>query len=415
MANVYDLIIIGASFEGLCLANYYALSGKKIAIIESAPIKKIGNEAKSMLLWDKYINILKDFFGIRIPSKFIENGFKSLDLSFGSKKESIEAESYLINEKMLIYYIIGRIIEFENVSFFDKSEFLGFIYDNKRISGVKIKSAEAEELSGKIIVDASESKAAGRTMLKDNAYFTKFIDEKILYPFCEEIVLDSGVHGMNFFIDPEKKDAGFVSIVPKNDGKAIVRAVIFDKIVDPKKYLDDFKEKNLPNSKTLHSRIGKCALSNPFYGFCYQNFIIVGASALQNNPFLFEDYSLRINACVSICKEAEQAFSLVEIFTNDLWGCNSSFMRKHGYKLKIFEELKKLLNSLSPEEIETLIGSGKISNIASSGKIEGVGSLIFKPALFGKILKFNSMIEKIKDRYSKYPEYDDFAVWKNSE
>jgi thioredoxin reductase len=72
MANIYDLIIIGASFEGLCLASYYALSGKKVAIIESAPIKKIGNEAKSMILWDKDINTLKDFFGVRIPSKFIE-------------------------------------------------------------------------------------------------------------------------------------------------------------------------------------------------------------------------------------------------------------------------------------------------------------------------------------------------------
>ncbi len=414
MANIYDAIIIGASFEGLCLANYYALSGKKVAVIESSPIKKIGNEAKSIILWDKDIDTLKDFFGVRIPSKFIENGFKSLSLSFGPKSESFEAESYLINEKMLLYYIIGRIIEFENVSFFDKSEFLDFVYDNKRISGVKIRSAEAEELSGKIIIDASEAKAAGRTILKDNAYFTKFIDEKMLYPYCEEVVLDSSIHGMNFFIDSEKKDAGFVSVVPKNDGKAIIRAVIFDKIIDPKKYLEEFKEKNLPDSKTIYSRTGKYALSNPFFGFCYQNFIIAGASALQNNPFLFEDYSLRLNACVSICKEAEQAFGLAEIFTSDLWGCNSSFMRKHGYKLKIFEEIKNIVNSLSAEEIEGLVGSGKISNMMSGRKIESLGSLIFKPALFGKIMKFNSVIEKLKDRYSKYPEYDDFAVWKNA-
>ena len=30
MEKVYDAIIIGASFEGLCLANYYALGGRKV-------------------------------------------------------------------------------------------------------------------------------------------------------------------------------------------------------------------------------------------------------------------------------------------------------------------------------------------------------------------------------------------------
>ena len=238
---------------------------------------------------------------------------------------------------------------------------------------------------------------------------------KKLYPYYEEIVLDSGIRGMNFFIDSEKKDAGFVSVVPKNDGKAIVRAVIFDKIIDPEKYLEEFKEKNLPDSKTLHSRKGNYVLSNPFFGFCYQNFMIVGASALQNNPFLFEDYSLRLNACVSVCKETEKALGFAEIFTNDLWGYNSSFMRKHGYKLKVFGEIKEFINSLAVEEVEALIDSGKIPNIISNNKIEGVGSFIFKPSLFGKIMRFNSLMGKINDKYSKYPEFDDFAVWKNAE
>jgi flavin-dependent dehydrogenase len=420
MENEYDLLIIGASFEGLCLAHYFALNKKKVAVVEQNSIKKISNEDKSIILSDKNIEVLKDFFGIRIPSKFIENSFKSFNVIFGEKQEMIESESYLINEKMLLYYIIGKIIELENVNFFEKTEFYDLLMENKRIAGVRIKSQNTEELRAKIIIDASESKSAARMMLKDNAYFSKFVDENLKYPCYEELVGNIDSHGLNFIIEPEKKDSGFFSIIPKNDGKAIIRLNLFDRIIDPVKYMQEFREKNFEACEVLKSKKGEYSISNPFFGFCYQNLLLVGSSAFQINPFLKEDSSLKINACVSICKELEGAFSLNEIYTNDLWNYNTSFMRKHGYKLNYFKEIKSLIISLNNDEINYLFDSGKLNELvaksfyADLGKAPMIASMILKPGLLSKMMKFSSKISRMRQFYSKYPEYDDFAVWKNS-
>jgi digeranylgeranylglycerophospholipid reductase len=420
MENEYDLLIIGASFEGLCLAHYFASNNKKVAVVEQNSIKKISDENKSIILSNKNIEVLKDFFNIRIPSKFIENSFKSFNVSFGENQQMIESESYLINKKMLLYYIIGKIIELENVSFFEKTEFVDFLMDNKRIVGAKIKSLKNEELKAKIIIDASETKSAARTILKDNAYFSKFIDEKLLYPYYEEIVTNIDTHGINFIIEPDKKESGFFSIIPKNNGKTTLRLNLFDKIIDPVKYMQEFKEKNFSDCKVLDSKKGEYSLINPFFGFCYQNFLLVGLSAFQINPFLHEDSNLTLNACVSICKELGPAFSLKEIYTNDLWNYNISFMRKYGYKLNYFNEIKSLILKLDNDEINYLFESGNLDEgiIKSfNNKINKSSlffSMILKPRLISKLLKFNSKIDKLKLSYSKYPEYDDFFVWKNS-
>jgi digeranylgeranylglycerophospholipid reductase len=420
MENEYDLLIIGASFEGLCLAHYFASNNKKVAVVEQNSIKKISDENKSIILSNKNIEVLKDFFNIRIPSKFIENSFKSFNVSFGENQQMIESESYLINKKMLLYYIIGKIIELENVSFFEKTEFVDFLMDNKRIVGAKIKSLKNEELKAKIIIDASETKSAARTILKDNAYFSKFIDEKLLYPYYEEIVTNIDTHGINFIIEPDKKESGFFSIIPKNNGKTTLRLNLFDKIIDPVKYMQEFKEKNFSDCKVLDSKKGEYSLINPFFGFCYQNFLLVGLSAFQINPFLHEDSNLTLNACVSICKELGPAFSLKEIYTNDLWNYNISFMRKYGYKLNYFNEIKSLILKLDNDEIDYLFESGNLDEgiIKSfNNKINKSSlffSMILKPRLISKLLKFNSKIDKLKLSYSKYPEYDDFFVWKNS-
>jgi len=420
MENDYDLLIIGASFEGLCIAHYFALNGKKVAVVELNPIKKISDENKSIILSDKNVEVLKDFFKIRIPSKFIENSFDSFNLVFGENQEMIESKSYLINEKMLLYYIIGKIIELDNVSFFEKTEFIDLLTDNKRIIGAKIKSSNVEELKAKIIIDASETKSAARIMLKDNSYFSKFVDEKLMYPYYEELVTDIDAHGLSFIIEPEKKDSGFFSIIPKNNGKAVLRLNLFDKIIDPVKYLQEYKEKNFGNCKVLDSKKGEYSIINPFFGFCYQNFLLVGSSAFQLNPFLNEDSNLKINACVSVCKELNDAFSLNEIYTNDLWNYNISFMRKYGYKLNFFSEIKNLIIELSEEEMGYLFDSGNLNEwiikplTSEISKSSLIFSMILKPKLVSKVLRFNSRIDKLKKLYSKYPEYDDFIVWKNN-
>ena len=91
METDYDALIVGASIEGLCVANYFALNGKKVAIVELMPIKKMGNEDKCALLSGKTIEILKEFYQIRIPSKFIENEFESFSIDFGGKREVIQS------------------------------------------------------------------------------------------------------------------------------------------------------------------------------------------------------------------------------------------------------------------------------------------------------------------------------------
>lgn len=420
MENEYDLLIIGASFEGLCLAHYFASNNKKVAVIEQNTIKKISDDDKSIILSDKNVEVLKDFFNIRIPSKFIENSFESFNLVFGEKQEMIGSESYLINEKMFLYYIIGKIIDMENVSFFEKTEFIDLLTDNKRIIGAKIKSSSVEELKAKIIIDASETKSAARLMLKDNAYFSKFVDETLMYPYYEEIVTNLDSHGLNFIIEPEKKDSGFFSIIPKNNGKTILRLNLFDKIIDPVKYMQEYREKYFDTCKVIDSKKGEYSIINPFFGFCYQNFLLVGSSAFQLNPFLNEDANLKLNACVSICKELTNAFSLNEIYTNDLWGYNTSFMRKYGYRLNYFNEIKSLIINLDKEEIDYLFDSGNLTESiikSFNGEINKsslIFSMILKPGLFSKLLKFNSRISKLKQAYFKYPEYDDFIVWKNN-
>ncbi|PJA22209.1 hypothetical protein COX58_02640, partial [archaeon CG_4_10_14_0_2_um_filter_Archaea_38_6] len=192
MADEFDVIIAGASISGLCMANYLANKGIKILIVDLNRIKSIGESVGGKILTEEAVTFLKNTFNIRIPAKFVEK--KVDNTSIGLIKGSellIGTDYYIINKKLLSSYLLGKIIDSENVTLLERHNIIGLLEDDRLINGLKIKDMSrgiVKEVKAKIVVDSSGSTAFIRRKVMKNRFFPRDINEFDKAVVYEEII-----------------------------------------------------------------------------------------------------------------------------------------------------------------------------------------------------------------------------------
>jgi len=428
MRKEYDVIIVGASVSGLCMANFLAKKGINILIIDLKKIKDIGNGIDDKIVTEESIDFLKNAFDIRIPAKFIENKVEKIHIgSINQSCVEVNTNYYIVNKKLFSAYLLGKIIELENVSVLEKHEIFDLLEEDKKIVGVKVKDISRGinlDFFGKIIVDASGSTAIIRRKIKPNRFFLNELDDFDTAVYYQESLKTNGTNIVpKLLFDPSSIKAGYVFITPKKDS-LVLGIGINEKTKNIKKLFTDYKNELInPENETtlLESSKGIIPLRRPLDSFVYRNIMLLGDSACQVNPLVNNDISYGLKGSYFASKAILDALKNSIINTQSLWSYNTNFMRELGAKCAFLECIRDFFSSLSTEEFdfifnENIIPSSLIENLDDKLNRRDVifnnARLFLKPKLFHKFLKLSDYSKNMKFLYDNYPSYDDFAVWK---
>jgi len=429
MADEFDVIIAGASISGLCMANYLANKGIKILIVDLNRIKSIGESVGGKILTEEAVTFLKNTFNIRIPAKFVEK--KVDNTSIGLIKGSellIGTDYYIINKKLLSSYLLGKIIDSENVTLLERHNIIGLLEDDRLINGLKIKDMSrgiVKEVKAKIVVDSSGSTAFIRRKVMKNRFFPRDINEFDKAVVYEEIIElnDEKIKHPMFYFDPSNLKSGYFWIIPEDGSRICVGIGVQGKSDNIKKLFDSYKNQLISseNAKIIEKGSGIITLRRPLNSFVYKNVMLVGSSACQVNPIIVRDISFGIKGAYYTSKAVLTGLKSDEIKNSNLWDYNINFMRDVGARCALLEGVRDFFSSLSTETFDFII----MNEVITSGLIENIGTnlrrrdvlfntakLFLKPRLLHKIIKLSNYSKRMEEYYNNYPAYDDFNTWK---
>lgn len=129
----YEVVIVGASIPGLCVANFLIKKGIKTLLVDLKNTKRIGESVSGNIFTDNTVMFLKNAFGIRIPAKFIEKKISSVSISsIGKKSIEVDISAYIINKKQFSSYLLGKALTNKNFDFLERHHVTGIIEEEKQ-------------------------------------------------------------------------------------------------------------------------------------------------------------------------------------------------------------------------------------------------------------------------------------------
>lgn len=428
MSEEYDVIMVGASLTGLCMTNYLANKGLRILLIDLKSIKRIGEGVSGKILSEEAVLFLKNAFNIRIPAKFINKEVNNTSIgSINNVKMEVSNHYYIIDKKLFSTYLLGKIIDYENVNVLERCMITEVIEEGRSFSGITIKNLARGTLSdfrGKIIVDASGSTAVLRRKIPHNRFFEKDLHDFDRAVIQEELLETSEkISNPKIIFDPSKINAGNIWVVSEGDNRISISMEVPGKSEMSKKDFEDYKNLLINNkeAKLLSSRTGLISIRRPLNSFVFKNALLVGSSACQVNPLITRDISFGIRGAYYASKAILSAMKKEVISTETLWSYNISYMREYGWKNATLECVRDFFASLSTETLDFIIDNRIVPpNLLESleGRLKkrellfNNAKLFLKPRLLNKFVKLSDYSKHMKFLYDNYPDYDEFENWK---
>lgn len=426
--DYYDVIIAGASIPGLCLVNYLAGKGLKILIVDLKSFKRIGEGSSSKIITDESVLFLKNSFNIRIPVRFIKRKVENTRIaSVNGSSMNVSTKYYILDKKLFSAYLIGKIIDLDNVTLLERHVIQDFIEEDRVLKGINVQDVSrgvVKKLFGKILVDSSGSTAVLRRKINPNRFFINDLDDFDRSVVYEEVLeTNAKVNQPVLFFDPSKLGAGYFWVIPEEGNNVCVGVGVSGKSTNIKPLFKEYKSKllNDADSKLVSSNTGLIPMRRPLNSFVYRNLLLVGSSACQVNPLIVRDISYSVKGAYYASKAILKALKLNSFNTKTLWDYNTNYMRDVGGRSALLEGVRDFFVSLSTPTFEFIIENNIITptlvenindRLRKRDVVFNTAKLFLKPRLLGKFVKLANFSANMKDYYSNYPFYDDFAVWK---
>ncbi|MEN2999296.1 MAG: geranylgeranyl reductase family protein [Acidilobaceae archaeon] len=157
----------------------------------------------------------------------------------------------------------------------------------------------------------------------------------------------------------------------------------------------------------------------PIATMVWHNFIAIGDSAYTVDPIHGGGMGYAMSSARAAADAIVAAAERGDFSSKGLWGANLAYMRDIGAKQAALDLLRMFLQGLSDEEIEWaiskgLVGKEEVVSVFERGEfsltkhfldtLDLVVRLMGKPALFGKLLRVNDYMKKVKGLFVQYPE-----------
>lgn len=419
----YDVLVIGGATSGCYYARLLAEKGIKVKVIESNEKDKVGR-------FDIVHMRRDDFDKFELPKVQEGDGiwafaFEENYLASPSNKIHVYAPDPVVGMHMPAY--ISKMTswaEEAGAEFEFKASFDSFIFDNKKIAGIKYKVGdEIKEDYAKIVVDASGMAAVGRLALpKDYGMETnKLGPNDMFYVVLRYFTLDDK-EAKNMFWANYKTWIAPASNTPGQKIFGIGACQSFEYAEDRYKYFEN-SVKDLPKGNLDRIEYGLTPYTRPPYTLVADNFIVSGDAGNLNKPLNGEGITSAMVQIKVAADVIEKALKKGSTNKEDLWEINGEYNKQQGADFVFLRALMTKIVKAKDEEFEYLFSKldtflGQfMGTVQEELKIGGkeifkVGGCIISGLLTGKLsmatikaaLSGLSSGNKLKKHYLNFPK-----------
>ncbi len=435
----FDVIVVGAGTGGSTAARILAQKGVDVCLIDCKDKKKVGDKICGDVVGTEIFNLL----GINPP--------KDAELSChikGSKLYSPNREKCItLNDTKQAGYIVNR-LEFGQrllnealdagvKEFLDHTTALELLYENKAVSGLKVKLKNGEkELNAKLVMDAGGFYSPLKKKVKSSLVEKEIAAEDVILCYREIITFQNHSQSVmdpeyiTIILDQEKAPGGYIWYFPRNESSVNIGLGVHKKYGGKVK---DFYQNNVFHQFIKSDKIkinstggGTVPARRPLWSCVDNGLLLIGDAACHVNPLNGGgiDPSMRAGYFASLT--ALNAFDKSDFTSNVLWDYNVKIMTTFGAEFAALDLLRIALQRLSNSNLnfglsKDLLTASEILEISSSGHVKlGLMNLAFK-AIKGiskpkLLLDLNYLRTKMNEIYKHYKTFphkeEDFGKWK---
>jgi len=463
----YDIIIAGGGLAGMIVATsaaYYSKQSLKILVIDRNSFLDLGKKTlNGWICGDAVGKNSVDYMTSRIGISWgwpeIEHPVKGVIAYSPDHKTGIsfDGDGYILNRRLLPKKQLEDARKL-GVEVMENVALRSLLKDNNFVIGVEGEELNTKKVikkTAKVIIDCTGVTSVLRTNLPIKSYIEKKIDRNDLES-TGRYIYNFKVNGEDktyfdpdyciIHLDQKLAPGGYAWVFPKGRDKVNIGLGVqqlafnlynknYGTTKNIKNLIDEYvklnpviSEPELPNTEVDKDNTwGTWQVSVRRQNDCMvgNGYMLVGDSAWMPKPLDAGGIGPAIIAATIAGKNAVESIQAADVSENGLWKYNTDFIKEYGYKTAGLEVFRRMLQSLSNEQIDygmkNFLSKFDVEKISQGEHpefttLDKLGMLI-RGALnknLAEDLKYTSqMNKKLVEHYHHYPQTPEgFANWK---
>lgn len=463
----YDIIIAGGGLAGMIVATsaaYYSKQSLKILVIDRNSFLDLGKKTlNGWICGDAVGKNSVDYMTSRIGISWgwpeIEHPVKGVIAYSPDHKTGIsfDGDGYILNRRLLPKKQLEDARKL-GVEVMENVALRSLLKDNNFVIGVQGEELNTKKVikkTAKVIIDCTGVTSVLRANLPIKSYIEKKIDRNDLES-TGRYIYNFKVNGEDktyfdpdyciIHLDQKLAPGGYAWVFPKGHDKVNIGLGVqqlafnlynknYGTSKNIKNLIDEYvklnpviSEPELPNTEVDKDNTwGTWQVSVRRQNDCMvgNGYMLVGDSAWMPKPLDAGGIGPAIIAATIAGKNAVESIQASDVSENGLWKYNTDFIKEYGYKTAGLEVFRRMLQSLSNEQIDygmkNFLSKYDVEKISQGehpefSTLDKLGMLI-RGALnknLAEDLKYTSqMNKKLVEHYHNYPQNPEgFANWK---
>jgi flavin-dependent dehydrogenase len=463
----YDIIIAGGGLAGMIVATsaaYYSKQSLKILVIDRNSFVDLGK--KTLNGWicgdavgKNSVDYMTSRIGISWGSPEIEHPVKGVIAYSPDHKTGIsfDGDGYILNRRLLPQKQLQDARKL-GVEVMENVALRSLLKDDSFVTGVEgeeLKTKKVIKKTAKLTIDCTGVTSVLRTNLPIKSYIEKKIDRNDLES-TGRYIYNFKVNGEDktyfdpdyciIHLDQKLAPGGYAWVFPKGRDKVNIGLGVqqlafnlynksYGTTKNLKTLIDEYvklnpviSEPELPNTEEDQDNSwGTWQVSVRRQNDCMvgNGYMLVGDSAWMPKPLDAGGIGPAIIAATIAGKNAVESIQASDASESSLWKYNTDFVNEYGYKTAGLEIFRRMLQSLSNEQIDygmkNFLSKFDVEKISQGehpefSTVDKLGMLI-RGALnktLAEDLKYTSqMNKKLVEHYHNYPQNPEgFTSWK---
>ena len=378
MKHSYDVVVVGGGPAGSMAAWESAKGGASVCMLEKD--RDIGypvrcGEAVGDSGIEQFVKIKDSWIAEKITgAKLVSPSGISVDVDFAS-------ETGAILNRRIFDYDLSRYAAGAGAEVYTKAYVKGIHKENGQISGVILDYlGEEKKIQAKIVIGADGlTSRVGRWAGLKTQVRMKDMESAVQYSVSN---IDIERNRMIMYIGKNHAPGGYLWIFPKGNRFANIGIGIsgkYSKHKSAKKYLDEFMEKEFPDSAILTTMCGGVPCGKPMRNPVQDGLMLVGDAAHQINPMTGGGIVSGMKAGWIAGQVASEAIKKNDYSATMLNKYSDSMWKAFGKDYERFYRIKEAVHKLSDEDLD-LIADKVLSIPRDKRRL----SSVFKAAVFKK-------------------------------
>jgi flavin-dependent dehydrogenase len=462
----YDIIIAGGGLAGMIVATsaaYYSKQSLKILVIDRNSFLDLGK--KTLNGWicgdavgKNSVDYMTSKIGISWGWPEIEHAVKGVIAYSPDHKTGIsfDGDGYLLNRRLLPQKQLQDARKL-GVEVMENVALRSLLRDDSFVIGVEgeeLKTKKVIKKTSKLTIDCTGVTSVLRTNLPIKSYIEKKIDRNDLES-TGRYIYNFKVNGEDktyfdpdyciIHLDQKLAPGGYAWVFPKGDDKVNiglgVQQLAFNlynqthgTTKNLKNLIDEYvklnpviSEPEIPNTEEDQNNTwGTWQVSVRRQNDCLvgNGYMLVGDSAWMPKPLDAGGIGPAIIAATIAGKNAVESIQASDVSESGLWKYNTDFIKEYGYKTAGLEVFRRMLQSLSNEQIDygmkNFLSKFDIEKISQGehpdfSTVDKLGMLIrgaLNKNLAGDLKYTSQMNKKLVEHYNNYPQNPEgFTNW----